>query len=130
MIVISPLKQSINRFFFILSGFFFCSFFLSGEETNLDQTRNDWKSLLIFLRVKAMEPKNRKHRLLLPFKETNQNTKEVKHERCLIWIGQNNVRILGKCCLRQSDKRTNKYNIKHCRFVEGNICRKCAHCFV
>ena len=36
---------------------------------------------------------------------------EVKNERFLIWIRQNNVRIFGKCCLRQSDNRTNRQPI-------------------
>ena len=35
----------------------------------------------------------------------NLNTQEVKNERFLIWTRQNNVRIFGKCCLRQSDAR-------------------------
>ena len=40
---------------------------------------------------------------------TNPNTQEVKHERFLMWTRQNNVQIFGKFCLRQSDKRTNRY---------------------
>ena len=39
----------------------------------------------------------------------NQNSQVVqKKERFLIWTRQNNVRIFGKCCLRQRDERTNR----------------------
>ena len=47
----------------------------------------------------------------------NQNTQEVqkefKKERFLIWTGQNNVQIFCKCCLQQSDKRTNRYKTQN-----------------
>ena len=34
------------------------------------------------------------------------------NERYLIRTRQNNVHIYDKCCLRQSDKRTNRYKIR------------------
>ena len=42
----------------------------------------------------------------------NQNTQDVKNELFLISTGQSNVRNFGKCCLRQSDERTNRYKIR------------------
>ena len=44
---------------------------------------------------------------------SNQNTQEVKNECFLISTRQNNVRIFGIRCLRQSDKQANRYNTQN-----------------
>ena len=49
----------------------------------------------------------------IAFKETNQNTHDVKNERFLItWTRQNNANF-GKCYLRQSHERTNRYKTRN-----------------
>ena len=61
---------------------------------------------------------------ILAFKEINENAQEVKNERFKKkWTRQNNVRTFGKCYLRQSDERTNRYKTRNventlaqCRF--------------
>ena len=50
-----------------------------------------------------------KQRQLLAFKETNQNTQEVKMKHYLIRTRQNNVAILGKFYLQHIDVWTNRY---------------------
>ena len=65
---------------------------------------------------------NRKQRWLLAFKETNQNSQEVKNERFLIWTRQDNARIFGKCCLRQSNERTNiRYKTRNVVNTQLNV---------
>ena len=52
---------------------------------------------------------------------TDQNTQEVKNERFLISTRQNNVRIFGIRCLRQSDKRTDRYQTRNVEKTKVNV---------
>ena len=59
---------------------------------------------------------------------SNLNTQEVKNECFLIWTRQNNVAILSRCFLRQSDERTNRYktrNVENTLFCLVHI-KKCS----
>ena len=84
---------------------------------------------------------HRKQRWLLAFKKTNQNTQKVKNERFLISTRQNsaNFRSLRGRVFFTYDLQQwlwakcfphFVFYISVCRFVEGNVCRKIAHCFV
>ena len=54
------------------------------------------------------------------YDHTNLSLHQIKHtrvknERFLIWTRENNVQICSILCLRQSDKRTNRYKRIICR---------------